>query len=169
VYVYDGILALFASLSYENNQQSYDRLRHITNTCAQIGSNVNENDLVKEFFTLEDIDDELRSNIFEQIKLIVQDIFTGLHNEITIFQPLKNAFEIYGFDFLIDENNQVYFLEANAYPDFKQTGNTLSILIKELFQNVVQQIILPYFHVEQTQTQFIQRQLHLVYDKQKTI
>jgi hypothetical protein len=169
VYVYDGILALFASLSYTNDYQSCDRLRHITNTCAQIGSNVNENDLVKEFFTLEEIDDEVRSNIFEQIKLIIQEIFTGLHNEITIFQPLKNAFEIYGFDFLIDENNQVYFLEANAYPDFKQTGNTLNILIKELFKNVVQQIILPYFNVQQTKIEFIQRQLHLVYDKQKII
>jgi len=169
VYVYDGILALFASLSYQNDNQSFDRLRHITNTCAQIDSHLNENDLVKEFLTLEDIDNDIRLNIFEQIKLIIQDLFTGLHNEITIFQPLKNAFEIYGFDFLIDENNQVYFLEANAYPDFKQTGNLLSILIKELFQNIVQKIILPYFNVEQSKTQTIQRQLHLVYDKQKAI
>ena len=130
---------------------------------------MDENDLVKEFFTLEEIGDDIRSNIFEQIKLIVQDIFTGLHNEVTIFQSLKNAFEIYGFDFLIDENNQVYFLEANAYPDFKQTGNTLSVLIKELFENVVRQIILPYFNVEPTTSDFVQRQLHLVYDKLKTI
>jgi hypothetical protein len=123
---------------------------------------------VKEFFTLEGLDNDIRSNIFEQIKLILNDLFTGLHNEITVFQPLKNAFEIYGFDFLIDENNQVYFLEANAYPDFKQTGNLLSILIKELFQNIVQQIILPYFGSEQS-NRITQRKLHLVYDKQKTI
>ncbi|CAF0804297.1 unnamed protein product [Rotaria sp. Silwood1] len=168
IYVYDGILALFASLSYNNDKESFDRLRHITNTCAQVDSQLNEDDLVKEFFTLENIDNDIRLNIFEQIKLIIKDIFTGLHNEITIFQPLKNAFEIYGFDFLIDENNQVYFLEANAYPDFKQTGNLLSILIKELFQNIVQHIILPYFGYEQT-NKITQRKLHLVYDKQKTI
>ncbi|CAF1165733.1 unnamed protein product [Adineta steineri] len=169
IYVYDGILALFASLSYdENDNQSFDRLRHITNTCAQIDTKLREDDLVKEFFTLEELNDDIRSNIFEQIKLILNDIFTGLHNEVTIFQPLKNAFEIYGFDFLIDENNQVYFLEANAYPDFKQTGNSLSILIKELFQNIVQQIILSYFGYEQSKKD-LQRQLHLVYDKQKII
>ncbi|CAF1182109.1 unnamed protein product [Adineta steineri] len=169
IYVYDGILALFASLSYdENDNQSFDRLRHITNTCAQIDTKLKEDDLVKEFFTLEEVNDDIRSNIFEQIKLILNDIFTGLHNEVTIFQPLKNAFEIYGFDFLIDENNQVYFLEANAYPDFKQTGNSLSILIKELFQNIVQQIILPYFGYEQSKKD-LQCQLHLVYDKQKII
>ncbi|UJR36878.1 hypothetical protein I4U23_029591 [Adineta vaga] len=168
VYVYDGILALFASLSYQDDPQSFDRLRHITNTCAQTDSNLNEEALVKEFFTLEELDETIRLDIFEQIKIIVKEIFTGLHNEVTIFQPLKNAFEIYGFDFLIDENNQVYFLEANAYPDFKQTGNSLSILINELFQNVVQQIILPYFGYEQSKKD-IQRQLHLVYDKQKVI
>lgn len=168
IHVYDGILALFASLSYENNEESFDRLRHITNTCAQINSPLNESDLVKEFFSLEDIDNNTRSSIFEQIKSIIKEIFTGLHHESTIFQPLKNAFEIYGFDFLIDDKNRVYFLEANAYPDFKQTGDLLSILIKELFRNVVQHIILPYFGYEQSNTKVTQRQFHLVYDKQKT-
>ncbi|CAF1392125.1 unnamed protein product [Rotaria magnacalcarata] len=169
IYVYDGILALFASLCYaDDNDQTFDRLRHITNTCVQIDSKLDEEDLVKEFFSLENMDDELRSNIFEQIKSIVKDIFTGLHNEITVFQPIRNAFEIYGFDFLIDENNQVYFLEANAFPDFKQTGNSLSILIKELFQNLVQHIVLPYFGYEES-NEITQRKLHLVYEKQKTL
>ena len=164
VYVYDGILALFASLPYQYDGENYDRLRHITNTCAQTNSNVDESELVKEFWTLEGLDKE---KIFEQIKMITQEIFTGLHHETTIFQPLKNAFEIYGFDFLINEDDQVYFLEANAYPDFKQTGSTLSILIKELFENVVQEIIHPYFHIQSTTSKSVQRQLHLVYDKQK--
>ncbi|CAF3616002.1 unnamed protein product [Rotaria socialis] len=169
IYVYDGILALFASFPYDaaDNDQTFDRLRHITNTCVQIESKIDEEDLVKEFFSLESMDDDLRSRIFEQIKSIVKDIFTGLHNEITVFQPIRNAFEIYGFDFLIDENNQVYFLEANAFPDFKQTGNSLSILIKELFQNLVQHIVLPYFGYEES-SEITQRKLHLVYEKQKT-
>jgi tubulin--tyrosine ligase len=129
---------------------------------------LNEDDLVKEFFSLDGIEHDTRLNIFEQVKLIVKEIFTGLHNEITIFQPLKNAFEIYGFDFLINEDNQVYFLEANAYPDFKQTGNNLSVLIKELFENLIQQIVLPYYDYQQ-EYQITQRKFHLVYDKQKQI
>lgn len=169
IYVYDGILALFASKSYDNNDESYDRLRHITNTCAQVNSELSESDLVKEFFRLEDLSDETRSNIFEQIKSVVAEIFTGLHNEVTIFQALRNAFEIFGFDFLIDDNDQVYFLEANAFPDFKQTGNELSILIEELFDNVVDDVILPYFDIESNEKLNTQRKLHLVYDKQKKI
>ena len=103
VHVYDGILALFASLAYERERPSYDRLRHITNTCAQTDSSFKEDDLVKEFFSLDGITETLRAKVFEQIKSIVAEIFTGLHSEMTIFQPLKNAFEIYGFDFLLDE------------------------------------------------------------------
>ena len=168
IHVYDGILALFASLAYDRDRSSYDRLRHITNTCAQTDSSLEEDDLVKEFFSLEGMTDAVRAEIFEQIKSIVAEIFTGLHSEMTIFQPLKNAFEIYGFDFLLDENNRVYFLEANAYPDFKQTGDALSFLIKELFQNVVQSIVLPYFGHKPAKVS-TERQLHLVYDQQKAI
>ena len=167
VYVYDGILALFASLPYTENQDGWDRLRHITNTCAQTDSPLTEDELVKEFFSLAGIDDATRMKIFEQIRSIVKAIFGGLHHERTIFQPLRNAFEIYGFDFLVDDNDRVYFLEANAFPDFKQTGNALRILIKELFQNVVRTIILPYFGEEQRVNPQTQRQLHLVYDQQK--
>ena len=167
VYVYDGILALFASLPYERSFTSEDQLRHITNTCAQVDSTLTEDELVKEFSSLTDFDAELRENILQQIKTVVREIFTGLHPETSIFQPLNNAFEIYGLDFLVDQANRVYFLEANAYPDFKQTGNALSILIRELFENILQRIILPYFSLPATSNPSCQRQLHLVYDQQR--
>lgn len=167
VYVYDGILALFASLPYEKHFTPEDNLRHITNTCAQVNTTLNEDDLVKEFSTLNDFDEKTRENIFEQIRNIVKEIFTGLHPESSIFQPLNNAFEIFGLDFLIDQSNRVYFLEANAYPDFKQTGNSLSVLIKELFENVLQKIIFPYFSRQPSTISSCQRQLHLVYDQQR--
>lgn len=167
VYVYDGILALFASLTYEKNYTTEDYLRHMTNTCVQLDSDLSEEELVKEFSSLIDLDDDLQRNIFQQIKDIVKEIFTGLHPEMSIFQPLKSAFEIYGLDFLVDESNRVYFLEANAYPDFKQTGDTLSILIKELFENILDEIIRPYFGQSRSSTRSYQRRLHLVYDQQR--
>ena len=135
-------------LPYAKDRDRWDRLRHITNTCAQTDSPLTEDELVKEFFSLAEMGDETRAKIFDQIKSIVKEIFAGLHHERTIFQPLRSAFEIYGFDFLVDSNDRVYFLEANAYPDFKQTGDALSVLIKELFRNVVRSIVLPFFGEE---------------------
>ncbi|CAF0800267.1 unnamed protein product [Didymodactylos carnosus] len=146
VYIYDGILALFASKSYNLTMSTLsDRLVHITNTCVQMSDDektMDEHMLVKEFFKLDE--DLNHQKIYEQIKLIVKEIFGGLHHEISLFQPIQNCFEIYGFDFIIDRNLTVYFLEANAYPDFKQTGADLSVIIEELFMNIVNKIILAF-------------------------
>lgn len=165
VFVFDGILALFNSLTYEkvkfDDQEEYSC--HITNTCAQ--QNCDQTLLVEEFFRLKGLSEETKLRIFEQVKKIVGEIFSALHHEPTIFQPIVNAFEIFGFDFLLDENDQVFFLEANAFPDFKQTGDELSVLVRQLFENLVEKIIAPFFDVQTTGSSS-ERQLHLVYDKQ---
>jgi tubulin--tyrosine ligase len=98
-----------------------------------------ENDCVKRFWNLNLDDANLNSNksklhsIFAQIKECVAELFECLFYEPTVFQPLANAFELYGFDFLLDQNLNCFFLEANSFPDFKQTGNNLNDLINCLF------------------------------------
>ena len=62
------------------------------------------------------------------------------------FQPIENAFEIFGLDFLVDDDLNLQLLEVNSYPDFKQTGANLKDLINKLFQNIFIQIILPFFN-----------------------
>jgi hypothetical protein len=42
--------------------------------------------------------------VFGQIKECVGSLFKCFESEPTVFQPLKNAFELYGLDFLVDEN-----------------------------------------------------------------
>lgn len=60
-------------------------------------------------------------------------------------QPLPNAFEIFGCDFLVDETFNVSLLEINACPDFAQTGTELQGVIDHLFQETVDQVVLPFF------------------------
>lgn len=58
-------------------------------------------------------------------------------------QPLPNAFEIFGFDFLLSapvnpsESIQPVLLEVNSGPDFAQTGDALHGVIDRLFANVL--------------------------------
>ena len=98
-----------------------------------------EKECVKRFWNLNLDDSDLNSNksklnsIFAQIKDCVGELFECLFYEPTVFQPLENAFELYGFDFLVDQNLNCFFLEANSFPDFKQTGNNLNDLISCLF------------------------------------
>ncbi|KAK5139561.1 hypothetical protein LTR04_003486, partial [Oleoguttula sp. CCFEE 6159] len=64
---------------------------------------------------------------------------------MTDFQTLPFAFEVFGLDFLVDEDYTAWLLEVNAFPDFKQTGNALSGIIEGLFEDVVDVAVKPFF------------------------
>ncbi|CCD22930.1 putative tubulin tyrosine ligase NDAI_0A07760 [Naumovozyma dairenensis CBS 421] len=156
VFVYDRMLALFAPTSYtslEDNEYSVTNLNnlqcHLTNTCLQT-KNENKDLSVMEFDKLSDISDVNKKQIKEQIHEITHDLFLAAINANRLnFQPLKNAFETYGVDFLVDSNYNVKLLEINAYPDFKQTGQELKGLIDELFDNIVSKCIYPFLSDDQ--------------------
>ena len=157
VFVYNRMLALFAPTPYKDitEMSHFDPTdlktlkSHLTNTCLQ--SKFEKAKLaVMEFNNLIDISDENKSKIIKQIHEISHDIFLAA---VTVnrmnFQPLPNAFETYGVDFLVDSNYDVKLLEINAYPDFKQTGEELKSLIDELFLNITKSVIRPLLDPEQ--------------------
>ena len=171
VYVYKNILALFSLKEYDSDNLSKEAFdSHITNTCVQFDNNnssFDESECVKEFWSLvfdaeNEVNDKLIKNkIFNEIKLCVCELFKCLSCEKIVYQPLSNAFELYGLDFLIDSNNNCYFLEANAFPDFKQTGNNLNSLIETLFYQTISIAIDKYFGVVNVCEP---NELHLVFE-----
>lgn len=167
VYVYGGMLALFAKNPYDLGNL-LDSYAHVTNTCIQSDQpDFDETSAVQDFWKLEGISVEKLTHIFNQIKLIVADTFEALINEAAVFQPLPNCFELYGLDFLVDEKYQVYLLEANAFPDFKQTGSELEELISLLFTEVIRTAVVPLLTKSdvksKSNTSDPTRKLHLVY------
>lgn len=78
--------------------------------------------------------DEGVKKIRSQIHEIVHDLFSAYENEYSIFCPMANCFELYGLDFLVDEDLNVHFLEVNPGPDFKQTGGRLRSVITQLWE-----------------------------------
>jgi hypothetical protein len=176
VYLYGGMLALFAKKAYDRSNLT-DKFSHITNTCIQSGeSDFSERDSVKEFWKLDEsgeISRDQLDQIFEGMKLVTADVFSALINEASVFQPLPNCFEIYGLDFLVErETLQVYFLEANAFPDFKQTGVELEELISSLFIQVVHHAVIPLINRKSNSQNSVSvfeekdRRLHLIFDKE---
>lgn len=173
VYVYEHILALFSLKEYDSlNFANSSLYSHITNTCVQSSifesnSLFNESDCIKEYWSLifdendETCNQNIKNNIFIQIKTCVCELFKCLSCEKTVFQPLKNAFEIYGLDFLIDSQYNCYFLEANSYPDFKQTGDNLNNLIKTLFSQTITLSVDAYFDIQRVCDSSY---MHIVYE-----
>ncbi|CAB4256637.1 similar to Saccharomyces cerevisiae YBR094W PBY1 Putative tubulin tyrosine ligase associated with P-bodies [Maudiozyma barnettii] len=159
VFVYNRMLALFAPTKYNDvtKETEFDptdlkKLQsHLTNTCLQSKNETKELS-VMEFDNLNDISNDNKRKIIKQIHEISHDVFLAA---VTVnrmnFQPLPNAFETYGVDFLVDSNYEVKLLEINAYPDFKQTGDELKSLIDELFLNITKSVIRPLLDSDQTE------------------
>lgn len=144
VYVYKDILALFAPTPYVHPApESLNLSSHLTNTCLQ--SPEAQSSTVKLLSTIaqewKGIDVE---SIEQQIDGIVGKSFWAANKEPINFQIRKNCWEVYGFDFLVDDQMKVWLLEVNACPDFKQTGKDLSKTILGLFEGALEIAVKPF-------------------------
>jgi len=155
VYVYREMLALFAALPYRSpsdtkHTEVLNLSEHLTNTCFQDDSTKNSS--VHAFWDLEFPDNaaKAKQQIFDQICDITGDVFEASAREQMVhFQTLPNAFEIFGVDFLVDQSANVWLLELNAYPDFKQTGQDLQdSIVGGLFREVVKAVVPPFLDLE---------------------
>lgn len=145
VYVYREMLALFAADAYDDTD--LQSRCHITNTCVQVDTpSFREEDSVRRFWDLaEVVPAAALEGVFESIKSVTAEVFRSVCHEVTVFQPMRNLFELYGLDFLVDAEYGVHFLEANAFPDFRQTGEQLSGLIDRLFGQTIAVALDPFF------------------------
>ena len=77
-------------------------------------------------------------NIHEQIKNAIICSFYAVHQEI---KQRKRSHELYGYDFMIDEDFNVYLIEVNASPalDYstKITEKLVKIMVKDLIELVI--------------------------------
>lgn len=164
VFVCKNILTLFAGTSYKNpdGEDDTDPISmdgHLTNTCLQTDPNKEEPSLVAQKYSINkdsalavpfwDLQDEnissvQKTSIFEQVCEITADLFKAATSVDKInFQPMENAVEIFGVDFLVNEDCSVTLLEVNSYPDFKQTGDSLKFIICDLFERVAEELVYP--------------------------
>lgn len=141
VHVFDRILILLAARSYSDSD--LDLFRHLTNTA--VAAEMDDFDEEQAVKLLEDLPffSSSSSNgrsaqsvdiIKRQIHEITGELFKAFENEYTVFAPMPNCFELYGLDFLVDEDLRVHLLEVNPGPDFKQTGGRLRRVIVELWE-----------------------------------
>lgn len=127
VYTFERILILLAAHTY-NSADLNDIYCHLTNTTRNAElEDFSEEKYIKLLDDLPDIlmtehpdlapsadkANDLVQRIREDIHAITNQLFSAYENEYTVFAPLSNCFELYGLDFLIDDQLKVHFLEAN--------------------------------------------------------
>ncbi|KAL2266094.1 hypothetical protein VTJ83DRAFT_5446 [Remersonia thermophila] len=89
---------------------------------------------------------EQLASLQTQIYTITGDLFEGAARCMPIhFQPLPQAFEAYGLDFLVDADGKAWLLEVNAFPDFRQTGKgDAEQVVKGFWEGVIQKAVRPF-------------------------
>jgi tubulin--tyrosine ligase len=179
VYVYRPMLALFAEQPYlppwtnassdveDSDPNDPASLRaHLTNTCLQDGTREGS---VQSFWSLPSTspagDNDWKSTVFDQICSLTGEIFEAAARSNSIhFQPLPNAFEVFGLDFLVDADHKAWLLEVNAFPDFRQTGHELQGVIAGLWEGVMDVAVAPFFGVESKGQRSAEKEMVLVRD-----
>ncbi|KIK47333.1 hypothetical protein CY34DRAFT_799494 [Suillus luteus UH-Slu-Lm8-n1] len=181
LFMYDRVLALFAAVPYVSPTKgdgvndaaagNIDLTPHLTNTSLQIDRGEEGVHLLDELsgchilsgadtdrgalFTPEDIED-----IKVQMGSVLAETFKAALEMPIHFQPLQNAFELYGVDFLVSHDPtgldslgnsrifQVKLLEINSEPAIELTGRRLHGILEDLFVAIEQVAVLPFFRQE---------------------
>jgi hypothetical protein len=83
-------------------------------------------------------------DIFTQIERLVTDTYRAVYNKIDPSR-LKNCFELFGYDFMIDENFKVYLIEVNTNPCLEISCPLLARIIPEVIDNTFRIALDPLF------------------------
>lgn len=181
VYFYRHCLALCAGKRYSNNNHYTDLSAHITNTAFQIETDVSFQEKLSVLQWNEEVIApilirdgtfgcrKLASNAvratFTKMESITGELFRAYQGEFGVFAPINGCFEHYGLDFLVDEEWNVFLLEVNPGPDFKQTGNKLEPLIEDLMGCTVDVALLPQILPHLHKDEYDSNLLSLVYEQ----
>lgn len=151
VYLAEDCLALCSGTCYRVTDTS-NLLAHITNTAYQDrdpGFNEKDcvllwNDASTEKILIEDGRCKTREEAHQRIQktlddmgAIVEQLFSAYATEFGVFSPIEGCFEHYGLDFIVDQAWNVFLLEVNPGPDFKQTGQRLESAIERLMGSTI--------------------------------
>lgn len=87
---------------------------------------------------------DFEKKIYPQMKKLATDTIKATFLQI---DPNKNlhTFELFGYDFMVDENQKVWLIEVNTNPWLELSSSLLSRLIPALIENVVKIAIDPIF------------------------
>ena len=110
--VTDTLHAHVTNRSFNKEHPLYDEKVHnvALHECEALGCGDGECDAVA------------GDGVWDQMKRIVGTLFRNLGADKKKFLSLRNTYELFGLDFLVDENQKVSVLEANPEPSMGMFG-----------------------------------------------
>lgn len=145
------ISASYVPYLLENEQKNF--LVHITNHSVQKLSkdyskyeegNVMSVDNIFDYIAEKTGNKNIRSTLLiEWSKIIIDVISSGFKEGMNNLEDLSNTsnlhnFEMFGFDFMLDENLQTWLLEVNTNPGLEQNNKWASNIVNNMLEELIQ-------------------------------
>ncbi len=78
----------------------------------------------------------IRENIYPKILDLIKIVAFSVKEKINT-NDRKYSFEIFGFDFLIDNNFEAYVLEVNTNPGLEESSNLIKMLLPRMMDDAL--------------------------------
>ena len=125
---------------------SLDLFIHLTNYSVQkynknfskieIGNEISFDTFQKELDKKNDGKINFRKDILEKIVKIIGITANIAKNKINEFNR-KNCFEIFGYDFILDENYNPFLLEINTNPGYEESSPLIKMLVPRMIDDAL--------------------------------
>ena len=139
--------------SAEYNLRDKNNYVHLTNQCLQVkgegyaqheeGNTLNYDDLQK---YLDDNYGQYNLNVHKdfipRIKDIIIDVFLSVRKKMNA-NSRENCFELFGFDFLLDEDFRIWLIEVNYNPFLGTPNEYMKVLVPNMIEDMLKIVLDP--------------------------
>ena len=101
-------------------------------------------------------------DIHKKLRQIIIDTIEALAPKLDPNRR-KHSFELFGYDFMIDDEFNVYLIEVNTNPCLETESTLLSRIIPALIDNTLKIVLDPLFPNRQKKNKFGENKFELVY------
>ena len=133
----------------------HNKFVHLTNDAIQIesqdygkyetGNKISFADFQKYLDKhLPELNVDFHRDVFSQIKRIIADTYRAVYDKIDP-QRRINSYELFGYDFMIDDEFKVYLIECNTNPCLELSSPLLARIIPALLDNTFRLAVDPLF------------------------
>ena len=127
-----------------NPHNILDPFIHLTNDAVQKkaedygkfekGNKVSYSDFQKYLETKTDYQVDFTAEVLPNIKKMVQDTFKAVYHKVNV-NNRAHQFEIFGYDFILDDTLQPWLIEVNSNPCLEFSSSILSRIIPAMLEN----------------------------------
>jgi tubulin--tyrosine ligase len=131
VYVFEEMKILFAFKDYQAPWDCQMSAAHLTNS-----SQLQCHDPQEHCKLLTEINVQWKEKVVDQICRITGEVFEAASAALALGSR-SNSFQVFGLDFIVDEDQKAWLLEVNEGPDMGRNENIVTDLVGEAIQVAV--------------------------------